>query len=187
MNCPCKKVQGNGASPVKLFTSGFLSGIAALLLAVMGYLKLGLAEMRGDIGPPWWESRLMYSAVHASVRRHAPELSNPIAPTEENLVAGGKIFLNDCAGCHGIPGKSEDIGDTLYPPVPQLARVGTEYTEAQIYWVVKHGIRRTGMFANGRFINDKEIWSVAAFIKRIKELPPSVRSALEEKKHSPAN
>lgn len=153
---------------MKMFFVGFLTAIAVLLVGVLGYLGLGLAEMRGDIGPPWWESRLMYAAVHASVRRHAPEQPNPIPPTDENLVAGGKIFLNDCAGCHGTPGKSEDIGDTLYPPVPQLAKVGTEYTEAQIYWIVKHGIRRTGMFANGKFINDKEMWTVAAFIKRIK-------------------
>ncbi len=172
---------------MKMFFVGFLTAIAVLLLGVFGYLRLGLAEMRGDIGPPWWESRLMYAAVHASVRRHAPEQPNPIPPTDENLVAGGKIFLNDCAGCHGTPGKSEDIGDTLYPPVPQLAKAGTEYTEAQIYWVAKHGIRRTGMFANGKFINDKELWTVAAFIKLIKELPPSVRAALEEKKQTPAN
>jgi mono/diheme cytochrome c family protein len=176
------------SSPVKMFLVGFLTAIAVLLLGGLGYLKLGLAEMRGDIAPPSWESRLMYSAVHASVRRHAPEQPNPIPPTEENLVAGGKIFLNDCAGCHGIPGKpEEDIGNSLYPPVPQLPKVGTEYTEAQIYWVAKHGIRRTGMFANGKFVSDKELWTVAAYIKRIKELPPSVRAALEEKKQTPAN
>jgi mono/diheme cytochrome c family protein len=176
------------SSPVKMFLAGFLTAIAVLLLGGLGYLRLGLAEMRGDIGPPWWESRLMYFAVHASVRRHASEQPNPIPPTEENLIAGGKIYLNNCAGCHGTPGKpEEDIGDSLYPPVPQLAKAGTQYTEAQIYWVAKHGIRRTGMFANGKFVSAKELWTVAAYIKRIKELPPSVRTALEEKKQTPAN
>jgi hypothetical protein len=43
------------------------------------------------------------------------------------------------------------------------------------------------MFSNGKWISDKELWTVAAFIKRIKELPPSVRTTLEEEKQSPAN
>ena len=173
---------------MKLFLVGFLSGIAVLLLGVAGFLRLGLAEMRGDIGPPAWESRLMYSAVHASVRRHAPEQPNPISPTNENLIAGGKLYVNNCGGCHGMFGKpSEDAGDSLYPPIPQLPKAGTEYSEAQIFWIAKHGIRRTGMFANGKWIADKELWTLAAFIKRIKELPPSARAALEEKKQTPAN
>ncbi len=173
---------------VKLFLVGFLSGIAVLLLGVMGYLRVGLAEVRGNIGPSRWESRLMYSAVHASVRRHAPEQPNPIPPTNENLIAGGKLYTDNCAGCHGTPGKPpKDYSDSLYPPIPQLPKAGTEYSEAQIFWIAKHGIRRTGMFANGKWIADKELWTVAAFIKRIKELPPSVRTSLEEKKQSPAN
>ena len=173
---------------MKLFFVGFLSGIVVLLLGVMGYLSLGLAEVRGDIGPPAWESSLMYSAVHASVRRRAPELLNPIQPTEENLIAGGKFYLNSCAGCHGTPGNpSKDYSESLYPPIPQLPKAGTEYSEAQIFWIAKRGIRRTGMFSNGKWYSDKELWTVAAFIKRIKELPPSVRTTLEEKKQSPAN
>lgn len=172
---------------MKLFFAGFLSGIAVLLLGVVGYLRLGLAEMRGDIGPPAWENSLMYSAVHASVRRHAPEQPNPIPPTNENLVAGGRLYANNC-GCHGTLGKtSEDFDDSLYPPVPQFPKIGTEYSEAQIFWIAKHGVRRTGMFANGKWMADKDLWTLAAFIKRIKELPPSVRTALEEKKQSPSN
>jgi mono/diheme cytochrome c family protein len=173
---------------LKLFFAGFLSGIAALLLGVTGYLRLGLAEMRGDIGPSAWENSLMYSAVHASVRRQAPEQPNPIPPTDENLIAGGRLYVNNCGGCHGMLGKpSEDAGDSLYPPIPQLPKIGTEYSEAQIFWIAKHGVRRTGMFANGKWIADKELWTLATFIKRIKELPPSVQTALEEKKQSPAN
>jgi mono/diheme cytochrome c family protein len=32
-------------------------------------------------------------------------MANPFPPTEENLIAGGKIYLNECAGCHGTPRK----------------------------------------------------------------------------------
>jgi len=59
------------------------------------------------------------------------------------------MYLNGCSGCHGTPGQSQTSPDPLNPAAPQLPLVGTEYSEAQIFWVAKHGIRRTGMFANG--------------------------------------
>ena len=123
----------------------------------------------------------MSTAVHASVRRHAPEVSNPIPPTNENLIAGGKMYLGECAGCHGTPGNTENE-DSLYPPIPQFPKVGTEYTEAQVFWVAKHGIRRAGMFANGKWDSDQKLWTIAAFIKRMNTLPESVNEALTTKK-----
>jgi hypothetical protein len=61
--------------------------------------------------------------------------------------------------------------------VPQVPKVGTQYTEAQIFWIAKHGIRRTAMFANGKWESEK-LWKAAAYIKRIKDLPPPVDQAV---------
>jgi mono/diheme cytochrome c family protein len=168
---------------VKHFLLGVLSTIVILVIGGFAYLRLGLAEARGDLPPSRIETFLMSSAVHASVRREAPETPNPFPPTNESLIAGGKLYYEGCAGCHGIPGKAKkDGGDVLFPPVPQLPLVGTEYTEAQIFWVVKHGIRRTGMFANGKGNTDKERWTMAAYIKRMQSLPPQVQEALAKPK-----
>ena len=168
---------------MKYFLLGVLATIAVTAIGGFAYLRLGLAEARGDLPPSKFESLLMSSAVHASVRREAPEMPNPFAPTDENLIAGGKLYIDGCAGCHGVPGKTKnDGGDVLFPPVPQLPLVGTEYTEAQIFWVIKHGIRRTGMFANGKWNTDKEIWTMAAYIKRIQSLPARVQEEIAKPK-----
>ena len=160
----------------------FLAGMVfALLAVVLGgfiYLRLGFAEVRGDLPPSAWERGLMFASVHASVRRRAPEIPNPVAPSDENLIAGAKIYSDECAGCHGTPGKVDQTGDSLYPPVPQLPVAGTTYSEAQIFWVAKHGIRLSGMFANGKWDSDQKLWTVAAYIKRIKSLPASVEQRL---------
>ena len=160
----------------------FLLGVAAtlLLLAIGGlaYLKLGLAEVRADLPPSRWEKSLLSSAVHASVRRRAPEVPNPVAPTDENLIAGGKLYANECAGCHGTPGKPNESSATLYPPIPDLPATGTQYSEAQIFWIAKHGIRLSGMFANGKWDSDQKLWTITAYIARIKSLPPHVQEEL---------
>jgi mono/diheme cytochrome c family protein len=168
---------------VKHFLLGVLATIATIVICGFAYLRLGLAEARADLPPSRLESLLMSSAVHASVRREAPEMENPVAPTDENLLAGGKLYIDGCAGCHGMPGKPKKEGDDgLFPPVPQLPQVGTEYTESQIFWVIKHGIRRTGMFANGKWNTDKEVWTMAAYIKRILSIPQHVQDDLAKPK-----
>lgn len=161
----------------------FLGSLVTIVVFAVGgfiYLRLGLAEMSGDVPPSRLESSLMRMAVHASVRRHAPETPNPVAPTDDNLIAGGKMYLNECAGCHGAPGKPQKWADPLNPAPPRLAEVGTEYSEAQIFWVAKHGVRRTGMFANGVWESDQKLWTVAAYIYRVKNLPPRVAEEIDK-------
>ena len=165
---------------MKQFLLGALTAVVVFSLGAVLYMRFGLAEVRGDIPASRLEGSLMRMAVHASVRRDAPAVPNPVEPTEENLIAGGKMFLNECAGCHGTPGKARKWSDTLYPPAPQLPEVGTEYSEAQIFWVAKHGIRRTGMFANGVWDSDQKLWTLAAYIYRIRNLPPRVAEAIDK-------
>ena len=160
------------------FLAGVLFTLVVLILGGFAYLRLGYAEVRADLPPSNWEKALMFSSAHASVRRRAPELPNPVPPTDENLIVGAKIYSDECAGCHGAVGKADQTSDSLYPPIPQLPVVGTAYSEAQIFWIAKHGIRLSGMFANGKWDSDQKLWTVAAYIKRIKSLPPRVQQEL---------
>src|SRR5215472_16764888 len=163
---------------VRAFLMGVAGTLFLILLGAYGYLRLGLADIRGDVPPSKLESLLLGIAVNASVRRHAPDIPNPVEPTDENLIAGGKQYLGECAGCHGTPGKTQKFPTGLYPPAPQFPSTGTEYSEAQIFWVAKHGIRRTGMFSNGLWDTDQELWTLAAFIKRMNDLPATVKETL---------
>ena len=63
---------------------------------------------------------------------------------------------------------------------PKSARSAVPYrknrdTEAQVFWVAKHGIRRTGIFSNGLWDSDLEPWMLAAFIKRMNNLSSRVK------------
>ena len=126
----------------------------------------------------------MGSAVRASVRRSAAGIQSPL-PTnsDETLVEGGTLYFNGCAGCHGEPGKpEEDLSH--YPRVPQFAQVATQYSEPEMYWIIKHGVRMTGMSAYGPFYSDKEVWALARFLRRINSLPSGVLERIQAKKAS---
>ena len=161
------------------FLLGILLTVCVFAGGILVYLRLGIPEVRADIPPSRWENSIVSMSVHASVRREAPELPNPLKITDETLIAGGKFYLDDCSGCHGTPGKPfKGKGPVVFPPIPELPVDGTEYTEAQIFWIAKHGIRRSAMFANGVFAKDDQLWSVAAYVKRMNALPAAVQEAL---------
>jgi hypothetical protein len=76
---------------MKQFLLGSLCTLCVVIVGGLVYMWLGLAEVRGDTPPSRLESSLMQMAVHASVRRQAPNVPNPIPATEDNLIAGGEI------------------------------------------------------------------------------------------------
>ncbi|HEV2488994.1 MAG TPA: cytochrome c [Candidatus Acidoferrales bacterium] len=166
---------------MKNFLLGVIFTLVILTLAVLGYIRFGFAEVQSDIPPSGFENSLLRAGVHASLRREAPNVPNPVPPTDANLIAGGKFYLNACAGCHGTPGKPfGNHGPILFPPIPELPVVGTDLTESQIFWAAKHGIRRSGMFANGVWAKDQDLWMVAAYIKRMNSLSPAVRDGIDK-------
>src|SRR5215469_17804705 len=130
----CRALRGNQnrreGEYMKKFLIGMLVGMAVPIIVVFGYLRLGMAEVRADIPPGRWENYLMNTGMHASVKREAPNAPNPVLPTDENLIAGGKLYLGACAGCHGRPGKPfGGKGPILYPPISELPVVGTRSEE----------------------------------------------------------
>jgi mono/diheme cytochrome c family protein len=158
---------------------GFVLGVLTTLLFLVGggfvYLRSGLTEVRADMPPSDLENYLMQTAIHASIQRNAPALRSPVPPSDVNLITGGKMYLDQCASCHGVPGAARNSEDQN--GAPQFPGAATEYTESQVFWVARHGIRRTGMVSNYRD-SDEEIWALAAYIKRMNKLPQHVKEEL---------
>jgi mono/diheme cytochrome c family protein len=166
---------------MKNFLGGLLLGVMLVVLAAFVYLKLGLIDIRADTPMPGWVARILYTGIHASVRRSVSHGENPSPDGDDTLIAGGKLYLNDCVGCHGEPGKPpSEFGLTFYPPVPQFPRAGSNYSVSEVFWIAKHGIRRTGMAAQASSYTDQQLWTAAAFITRMRNLPPGVAKAIEQ-------
>ena len=76
---------------------------------------------------------------------------------------------------------SPKITRTIRPS--RSCRVSAKYSEPEIYWIVKHGIRMTAMSAYGPFYNEDQLWSLAAFIHRIDKLTPAEIALILPPKH----
>jgi mono/diheme cytochrome c family protein len=164
------------------FAYGFVAAVLALTLGSIAYFACGFAQVRADQKPSALEKIILGSAVRASVRRAAAKIPPAPSASEDSLLAGGKLYVAGCAGCHGALAGPYREDRSLFPPAPQLPHVGTQYAEPELYWIVKHGICMTGMSAYGRFYSEKQLWALATFLHRINNLPPEVLENLRPKK-----
>jgi len=87
-----------------------------------------------------------------------------------------------CFGCHGAPGHElSEIAQGLNPKPPKLDAEDVQAgSDAELYWVVKNGLRMTGMPAFGPTHEDKELWSIVAFLRRLPKLKPQEYDAMVE-------
>jgi len=159
------------------FLAGLVLGILLPPAVYLGLALTGRLSFVANSEPPGWEKALASLALQKSISRQAPVQKNPILPTEENLLVGMKTFVDGCAGCHGTAAKKSRWGtEEFYPRVPQFGFAPPDLTEAQIFWVIKNGIRYSGMGGSGGEggYPDEKIWKMASFLSRLKSLPPRV-------------
>ena len=167
---------------------GFFFGVVLTLVAVAGgglaYLWFGLADVRGDQPRSYIEDLITQNAVHASIQRKAPELHSPVPPTDINLTSGGRMYQEQCARCHGATGEQRTERAQGAPSAAELAKT---YTESQIFYIAKHGVRWTGMPASDAADTDEELWALAGYMKRLNRLPPHVKDELAKLATSTGN
>lgn len=90
----------------------------------------------------------------------------------ELIRRGAGNYAAMCEGCHLAPGEAPgEIQRGMYPAPPDLSR-GTARSAAEIFWIVKHGLKMTGMPAWGRSMGDAPIEAMTAFVLRLPAMSP---------------
>lgn len=149
--------------------------VAAVSLAIYA----GLYNVAADIphtGPVFW---LVETVRERSIAVRAADVVVPGDLGDPKRIASGAgQYAEMCSFCHLAPGmKRTEISRGLYPRAPELRR-GSRSTPAEDFWVVKHGVKMTGMPAWGVTHNDEILWDVVAFLRKLPELTPEQYQAL---------
>ncbi len=84
----------------------------------------------------------------------------------QRVVQGAGNYEAMCVGCHLAPGLPEtELSKGLYPAPPNLTQEKVE--PGQAFWVIKHGIKASGMPAWGKSMGDEDIWNLTAFLGKL--------------------
>jgi thiosulfate dehydrogenase len=165
---------------------GIILGVILLPLAVLMWFKYGAVPV-AVADPPLPQERLITQVpLEARIDRELIK-TPPIQPDENNLVAGARVYREQCAACHGLHGKPSAFGPHMYPDAPPLWEkhhnndvVGvSDDPPGETYWKVSNGIRLTGMPSYKQVLTDTEMWQVSLLLANAdKPLPPAALTIL---------
>ncbi|RTE66069.1 cytochrome c [Amphritea opalescens] len=151
--------------------------IGAIMIGGVVFLYSGLYSMGAD--DPHYDvtTWALETLRESSIARASQNIVVPSnISSADRLLKGGADYNDMCAGCHLKPDKSEsDFTLGLYPVPPNLADIsrvdGNEKAEDQRnFWIIKHGIKASGMPAWAPGHDDERIWNMVAFLKRLPDL-----------------
>lgn len=152
-----------------------LAGVAgSLVLAVVVALAFVFSGVY-DVSASGSQSRLLdwvlETTMERSVAVRAGELSAPLPTDEAALTHGLEHYRAMCVVCHGAPGVDRnELAEGLNPRPPRLQRAAARWTDAELFWITKHGIKATGMPAFGQTHSDEELLQIVAILRRLPDL-----------------
>lgn len=147
-----------------------------LALAVAALVILGLGIVLSEVSlsalsePGRVETYAATKAKRWLVGRSARRALPPEPPNDARSIAVGRMFFGGlCASCHGFDGRTPtDLGRWMYPRVPDLSSPAVQqWSDAELFWIIKHGIRLTGMPGFGNTHSDEEIWHLVHYVRSL--------------------
>lgn len=106
-----------------------------------------------------------------SVQHRAGELPAPLPTDSATLVHAFEHYRLMCEVCHGGVGvERSEIARGLSPRPPRLARAASDWTDAELFWIVKHGIKATGMPAFGPTHDDASLLQIVAIVRMLPDM-----------------
>jgi mono/diheme cytochrome c family protein len=159
-----------------------LAGIAAVA-GVTAYVRVTGLDSRAQPG-------LLETHVARGIRRLAIPANvasgrNPVAPTLEVLDEGLAHFANHCASCHAEDGSGNtELGRGLYPKAPDMRAAATQdLTDGELFYIIEHGIRFTGMpgWSTGTTAGEQASWQLVHVIRRLPQLTGAERDRIKQR------
>ena len=153
--------------------SCLLSIVVIAGIAVIGgaYIYSGLYDIGADTRHWPITEKIVKIVRERSIESRAKDITVPNLENPKLVLQGAGQYAAMCAKCHLAP-RMDDTGISLglYPKPPDLSQTSVDPKVA--FWVVKHGIKMSGMPAWGRSHDDLTLWSIVAFVSRLPGMEP---------------
>lgn len=166
---------------MKQLWPGFFLGILISILVPLLVIVSGAVNFAATTAPSNVETAFAKFAVGRSMAWRVPNATNPYAGDPQAIESGSHHYADTCLGCHGAPGVSpKEFTMGLNPPSPKLSESLSTRSDAELFWIVKNGIRMTGMPALGPTHSDDDIWRIVSFVRSLPQLTDEQKMQFEE-------
>lgn len=152
-----------------LAAAGVAGGVVGAIVLKTGIYPVGATTQHFQL-----VHSVLEEGMRASVQRHSRNVTVPPLGSPAQLRQGAALYRVNCAHCHGGPGFAQaDWGKSMQPLPGPLVDASRRWETAQLYWIVKNGIKMSGMPAWEYHLTDAEMWSVVSFVERLPAMSSS--------------
>lgn len=144
--------------------------ILLCLIVAGGAIFVSQFSLSAIPDPGQFETRMATASLRAIVSRKArSEVPAQPPASATSAAAGGMTFGGECATCHGTEGdKPTDVGRSMYPRAPSLtSREVQEWSDAEMFYIIRNGVRYTGMPGFGKTMPDDQIWNLVYYVRSL--------------------
>jgi cytochrome c553 len=164
---------------VKITPGRVLAAVASLMAAGLLIAWSGVINIAASTGHWMITDRFLHWSMRNAVRTRSALTIEDASPDPSELVSAAGHYAVSSVHCHGAPGvKPSPVMVSSTPTAPDLAHTANEWTDRQLQWIVKHGIKFTPMPAWPAQERDDEVGRMAAFVRRLPEMSPGQYEAL---------
>jgi len=162
---------------------GFVA--AAVILAGAGfvYLKSTGLSTRGEPGRV--EASMARTARSMAIPSSVRALQNPIPVSSEVIAEGMAHYADHCATCHANDGSgTTEMGQGLFPKAPDMRLPATQdLSDGELFYVIEHGIRFTGMpgWGTGTASGETSSWQLVHFMRHLPKLTSAELDAMKDR------
>lgn len=159
------------------FVAAFVvSAFAAFLVIISGAYNVAATAPHSEL-----ERVIFNSTMRHSVRARAGKETREVW-SEDQVRSGFEEYDSMCITCHAAPGKEPgDIRKGLQPQPPNLAEAAKQWSSPELFWIIKNGVKMTGMPAFGPTHSDEKIWNIVGFVRRLPQISAQEFKAMEER------
>lgn len=154
--------------------------LAIGLLAAAAFVHFGIFNIAADEPHSKAVHHLVETVRERSIVMRSPDIEVPPLNKAELIISGATEYNEMCTGCHLRPGlENTELREGLYPQPPNLSMVKRD-DPRETFWIIKHGLKMTGMPAWGKTHDDGRIWAMVAFLQQLPRLTPAQYEALAD-------
>lgn len=163
------------------FIGGAVATLAALGLGTVAYVYSGGYNIAATEEHSSFVRWAFGTTFRNSVQNGGETVTAPEELTAAMAAAGAEPYKQMCQHCHAGPGADREAwAGGMRPIPPHLTEAAAEWQAEEVFWLVKHGAKMTGMPAFGPSHSDEDIWNIAAFVKQLPAMTPEDYAAAGE-------
>jgi len=143
--------------------------IIVAIAAGLAFIYSGIYDVSAMRPEGKFSGWILSTTMDYSVKHHAKGITVPPLTDTATVAAGFQSFSRMCVGCHGAPGVQKR-GRGFNPEPPDLSEGVSDLSDAEIFWIIKNGIKMTAMPAYGPNKTDDDLWKITAFVRLLPKM-----------------